>query len=228
MNFGLHCSLVGGEPQGQRPSDHRNGANAKTRRPEVSQRHQQSSGGEWQRVPRQRPPAIGIGIRCSSGHGFGCGHGLGYGHVCGYGHGSWFPRSPAFWERMDAPASQRPSVAPSAWSFVGGLGGLDHADGAPVACLRAGRTDFIVPPGGAPHDVFRSAGGRRMGHERKTSRTARPREAPIPRTRCGFGCGFGHGFGYGHGFGHGLGYGYGFGCGLGYGHGRGQLVESSP
>ncbi len=37
--------------------------------------------------------------------------------------------SPAFWA---APGG--PGVAPSEWSLVGGLGGSDHADGAPAAC----------------------------------------------------------------------------------------------
>jgi len=48
--------------------------------------------------------------------------------------------------RCDAFASQRPSVAPSAWSLVGCGEGCDHADGTPAACLVAGRADFIALP----------------------------------------------------------------------------------
>ncbi len=52
---------------------------------------------------------------------------------------------------------RRPSVAPSARSRVGGGEGCDHADGAPAACLAAGRADRIAPPGGARYDIVRGA-----------------------------------------------------------------------
>jgi len=48
-------------------------------------------------------------------------------------------------------------------------------------------------PGGAPLDVFPSAVGSRYVPPGKTSRTARPREASVPRTRCGRGSGSGYG-----------------------------------
>ncbi len=51
--------------------------------------------------------------------------------------------------RRDALASRRPSVAPSAWSRVGGGEGCDHADGAPTAFLVAGTADRIALPEGA-------------------------------------------------------------------------------
>ncbi len=52
--------------------------------------------------------------------------------------------------RRDALASRRPSVAPSAWSRVGGGEGCDHADGAPAAFLVAGRTRMWRAPRGSP------------------------------------------------------------------------------
>ena len=58
--------------------------------------------------------AVGIGY----GFGYGRGYGYGYGHGYGYGlgHGTLIT---GLLGRMDAPASQRPSVAPSAWSLLG-------------------------------------------------------------------------------------------------------------
>ncbi len=57
----------------------------------------------------------------------------------------------------DAVASQRPSVAPSAWSRVGSVEGCDHADGTPAACLVAGRADLEALPEGARYDIVRRA-----------------------------------------------------------------------
>jgi len=94
--------------------------------------------------------------------------------------------------RCDALASQRPSVAPSAWSFVGWLRGSDHADGAPAACYWAGtqwkRRFTRGVPGSA---IVRSA------LRRREVIPAQQRAPHVPPGRrffevgscCGFGCG---------------------------------------
>ncbi len=58
--------------------------------------------------------------------------------------------SPGLLDRCDAVASQRPIGAPSVWSRGGRGEGCEHADGAPVACLVAGRTDLEALPEGSP------------------------------------------------------------------------------
>jgi len=84
--------------------------------------------------------------------------------------------APAFWSACGGPASHH-----RRGRAKGNGEGCDHADGTPAASLFTGRTRQRRASRGSPPDVFRCARGCRNAPPGKTSRTARPREAPVPR-----------------------------------------------
>jgi len=99
-----------------------------------------------------------------------------------YRSGAWIPR-------------HRPSGPPKAAQRrpIGGVAQLVASKAATPPMGRRqppsapGKKTATRLPGEPPLDVFRGSRDRRVVSERKTSGTARPRDAPFPQTRSGFG-----------------------------------------